>query len=163
MNINNMLQDQHSSGKITNKKEETTMQTQTNNKVHEINGTPVRFTYLQDWKEPRRVLTVARLKQGEDIHVSVSVCAPTDQFEKAKARAICEGRLVKHLQTGKGDYAFSIKMQDTGEQESETEAILELIAERLPRTATSIIRTAKEGTFRNSPDPGFSFTLENNN
>ena len=142
----------------TAKKDNKTMETQKVTNKHEINGCPVRFTYLEDWKEPRRVLTVARLKQGEDIHVSVSVCAPTDQFEKAKARAICEGRLVKHLETGKGDYAFSIKMQETGEQESETEALLELISERLPRTATSVIRTAKEGTFRNSPDPGFSFT-----
>lgn len=156
--MKNKLQELVKSDSLSTEKEEKTMETQKITNKHEINGCPVRFTYVEDWKEPRRVLTVARLKQGEDIHVSVSVCAPTDQFEKAKARAICEGRLVKHLQTGKGDFAFSVRIQDTGEQKSETEAILDLVAEKLPRTATSVIRTAREGSFRNSPDLGFGFT-----
>jgi hypothetical protein len=123
------------------------MMNTTHNK-HEINGKPVRFTYLRDSKEPRRVLTVARIKEDDNttIHYSVAVCAPGDQFEKAKARAICEGRLHKFLETGRGDSAGTIVIHRS-EENTETEEVLNSIAARLPETATSLKRTALEGTF----------------
>lgn len=60
----------------------------------------IKFMYLCDPTEPRRILTIARkiviTQSGQkQMEMGYSICSPSDQFCKAKGRQIALGRLEK--------------------------------------------------------------------
>lgn len=57
----------------------------------------VRFTYISDMDNPRRIMSIARIfdKNSREVRFSYSICSPKDIFMKKKAHLICMGRLEK--------------------------------------------------------------------
>lgn len=58
----------------------------------------IRFTYIRDYEDDGRVLTIARRwgRNGNKLHYAYALCRPdTDRFEKMLGREIACGRLSK--------------------------------------------------------------------
>lgn len=55
----------------------------------------VRFTYLWDMDNPRRVLSIARTfdKNSREVRFAYSICSPKDMHRKKTAHKICLERL----------------------------------------------------------------------
>lgn len=56
----------------------------------------IHFSYLRDPENDRRVMTVARRIEGEQIVFQTAVCNPKDHHTKKVGRQIATGRLEKH-------------------------------------------------------------------
>jgi len=55
----------------------------------------VKFTYVRDFGEEGRVLTIARKWTGDENNISyaMAICNPKDKFQKERGRLIATGRL----------------------------------------------------------------------
>lgn len=67
--------------------------------MNDITG--VSYLYVRDRKNPKRVLTVARIVEGDTIKFAYCVNRVSDTFKKDVGRSISSGRLAKSESAGK--------------------------------------------------------------
>lgn len=58
-----------------------------------VSETDVKYFYLRDIKNSKRVATIVRVKSNEDFYYSLALCNPADKFTKKLGRRIALGRL----------------------------------------------------------------------
>ena len=112
----------------------------------------IKYKYIQDYDNPRRVVTVAYQVEGMSVEYGLSVCAPNDQHEKSVGRGIAVRRMEvnRGLYSGEFDLVEDVSVirqiaLDVLVQIGELkEDILRLGGEELPEAPTSLEKTLED-------------------